>query len=87
MVEIVRLTRSDGRLQLGCSPRGTLKLFRAAQAAALVAGREFVLPDDVQRIAGAVLRHRVIVGRSADARRQGVSEIVADIVEQVSVPV
>ena len=51
MVTIIDHTRSDPRLNLGVSPRGSLMLFRAVQAAALLDGRDFVLPDDVQRLA------------------------------------
>jgi MoxR-like ATPase len=51
IVEIIERTRNDTRLKLGASPRASLGLFRASQAAALLDGREFVLPDDVQRLA------------------------------------
>lgn len=86
IVEIVRQTREDTRLKLGVSPRGSLMLFRACQAAALVAGRDYVLPDDVQRLAPYVLPHRIIM--TPKARYGGVStkEIVAEILERVKVP-
>ena len=86
IVEIVRQTREDTRLKLGVSPRGSLMLFRACQAAALAAGRDYVLPDDVQRLAPYVLPHRIIM--TPKARYGGVStkEIVAEILERVKVP-
>ena len=52
IVDLVEATRTDARLKLGVSPRGSLMLFRAAQGAAYCAGRDLVLPDDVQRLAG-----------------------------------
>lgn len=86
MVEIVRQTREDARLKLGVSPRGSLMLFRACQAAALAAGRDYVLPDDVQRLAPYVLPHRIIM--TPKSRYGGVStkEIVAEILGRVKVP-
>jgi len=76
---LVRATRDDGGLTLGGSPRATVSLFRVARAAALLAGRDFVTPDDVKDYAPAVLRHRVTVapeleveGRSADDVLQGI---------------
>ncbi len=86
IVEIVRQTREDARLKLGVSPRGSLMLFRACQAAALAAGRDYVLPDDVQRLAPYVLPHRIIM--TPKARYGGVStkEIVAEILGRVKVP-
>ena len=86
VVEIVRTTRDDARLKLGVSPRGSLMMFRAAQAAAYSDGREFVLPDDVQKVAPYVLPHRLIL--TSKARYSGIvkADIVADIVSQVKVP-
>ncbi|MBI2431571.1 MAG: AAA family ATPase, partial [Candidatus Hydrogenedentes bacterium] len=55
MVDLVQRTREDARMRLGVSPRGSLMLFRAAQAAAFSAGRDYLLPDDVQRCAPHVL--------------------------------
>lgn len=86
MVEIVHKTRSDARLKLGVSPRGSLMLFRAAQANAFVAGRAFVLPDDVQRLAPYVLPHRVMLTSKAKYGSVTKQQIVAEIIHQVSVP-
>jgi MoxR-like ATPase len=79
VTDIVRTTREDTGLTLGGSPRAIVALFRASRGAALLAGRDFVTPDDVKDYAPAVLRHRVIVapeleveGRSADDVLQGV---------------
>ena len=87
MVQIVAGTRNDERLQLGGSPRGTLMLFRAVQAKAMLAGRDYVLPDDVQEIAPQVLAHRVVLARSQRQKRLAAIQIIRDIVQQVEVPV
>jgi MoxR-like ATPase len=87
MVEIVRRTRQDPRLRLGCSPRGSLMLFRAAQAQALVRQRDFVLPDDVQRVAPLVLSHRVVATRGGHLGAAIGREIVEELIQQVDVPV
>lgn len=86
LVEIVRQTRDDPRLKLGVSPRGSLMLFRASQAAALAAGRSYVLPDDVQRLAPHVLPHRLVM--TAKAKYGGTSgkDIILEIVQRVKVP-
>jgi MoxR-like ATPase len=86
IVQIVGETRKDSRLKLGVSPRGSLMLFRASQAAALASGRDYVLPDDVQRLAPHVLPHRLVL--TAKAKYGGLSarEIVADILQKVKVP-
>lgn len=87
MVEIVERTRRDPRLRLGVSPRGTLMLFRAAQASAYLHGRDYVLPDDVQSLTGYVLPHRLMLTSQSKYSGATKAEIIADIVKQVSVPV
>jgi len=87
MVDIVGRTRSDSRLRLGVSPRGTLMLFRAAQASAFLHGRSFVLPDDVQTLSKYVLPHRVMLTSQSKYGGTGKSDIIADIINQVPVPV
>jgi MoxR-like ATPase len=85
-VEIVEATRRDARLRLGVSPRGSLMLFRAAQSCAFWQGRDYVLPDDVQRLAPHVLPHRVMLTPKAKYGGTGKAEIVADVVEHIRVP-
>lgn len=87
MVEIVDRTRHDPRLRLGVSPRGTLMLFRAAQASAYLHGRDYVLPDDVQKLSSYVLPHRLMLTSQSKYGGATKAEIVADIVKQVAVPV
>jgi MoxR-like ATPase len=87
VVALLRQTRVDGRLYLGASPRAGLALLRVAKARALVAGREFVDPDDVKSVAPAVLAHRLILAPEARASGQGAEELVSDVVERTPVPV
>jgi len=87
IVEIVHATRHDNRLQLGVSTRGTLMLFRAAQARAYFAMREFVLPDDVLWSVPHVLPHRVIPTSKMRYGGTTARQIIADIVSRVKVPV
>lgn len=87
MVNIVRATRRDDRISLGCSPRGTLMLFRASQARAVVKGRDYVMPDDVQSIAPVVLGHRLILQDARSVGREEAEQLVRDIMSQVEIPV
>ena len=86
LVEIIRRTREDPRLKLGVSPRGSLMLFRASQAAALAAGRSYVLPDDVQRLALHVLPHRLVLTAKAKYGGSSGQEVVREILQRVRVP-
>jgi MoxR-like ATPase len=86
MVEIVSRTRNDARLKLGVSPRGTLMLFRAAQAAAYLAGRAFVLPDDVQRMVPFVVPHRVMLTSKSKYGSVSKADVITEIVRDVTVP-
>ena len=87
MIEVVGRTRHDSRLELGVSPRGTLMWSRAVQASALIHGRDYVLPDDIQRMAPAVLAHRILL--TSKSRYEGLSkrEVVKQILSEVRVPV
>lgn len=81
MVEIAQATRQIAQLSLGVSTRGAQSLYRAAQAAALLEGREFVVPDDVLRLAPAVISHRVSFKRpmDADAARRFIHKLTASV--------
>jgi MoxR-like ATPase len=87
IVQIARTTRENHDIQLGASPRATLALYQSAQAWAAIHERDYVLPDDVKYIAPPVLRHRLIVSAQAELRGRKSSELVADIVSSVAVPV
>ena len=86
IVTITEATRDHPDVALGSSPRGSLGQFRAAQALALIRGRDFVLPDDVKELAVSMLSHRIIV--SAAARMRGIHgrEIISTLVGQIPVP-
>jgi len=86
LLELVRATRSAEGVELGVSPRGALALQRACQARALLAGRAFVLPDDVQVLAPPVLAHRIIVGGQARLRGQDAGRILAGLLAALPVP-
>ena len=86
IVNIVIATRDDARVKLGASPRGSLMLSRAAQATAFAAGRDYVIPDDVQRLARYVLPHRLIL--TSKSRYDGTTKrhVIEDILTKIKVP-
>ena len=87
VVRVARATRQHDEIMLGASPRATLALYQAAQAWAAIQGREYVLPDDVKTMAPHVLTHRLMISPQAQLRGRQPSELVADIVDSVPVPV
>ncbi|MBI3522340.1 MAG: AAA family ATPase [Chloroflexi bacterium] len=86
IVDIVRATRSLQGVELGASPRSAIALFRAAQAAAAIRGRAFVLPDDVKSQATAVLRHRLFLDADAQMRGRTSAAVVGELLARVPVP-
>ena len=86
VANIVAMTRTHPALQLGASPRGSIALLKAAQACALLFGRDYVLPDDIRRMALPVLSHRLIL--TPEARMKGVSaqQVLSQLLETVPVP-
>jgi MoxR-like ATPase len=86
VVAIVAATRTHAQLQLGASPRGTVALYRAAQAAAFLDGRDFVRPDDVKAIAPAVLAHRLVVDLDQGLRGATPEAILDEILATVAAP-
>ena len=86
LVDLVNSTRQSSDVYLGASPRGSLALFRTGQAVAALAGRDFVLPDDIKRLAVQVLAHRVIVGPAARLRELSAEKIVEEVLENLPVP-
>jgi MoxR-like ATPase len=86
LVDLVNSTRQSSDVYLGASPRGSLALFRAGQAVAALAGRDFVLPDDIKSLAVPVLAHRVIVGPAARLRELSSEKIVEEELENLPVP-
>lgn len=87
IVDISHRTRTHENVYLGASPRGSIGLMKAAQAYAFICGRDYVLPDDIQFLAPAVLSHRIIL--KSEAKFEGITaeEIINRIVARVPVPV
>jgi len=86
VVDIVSATRDHPDIYLGASPRGSLALVRTSQARAALAGRDFVIPDDVKAMAAHALAHRIIVSPSARIRSVEAENIVADVLGRIAVP-
>ncbi|TAN08451.1 MAG: MoxR family ATPase [Rhodanobacteraceae bacterium] len=94
IVQLVQATRDPrpwapelrGKIAWGASPRASIALERCARAAAWLAGRDYVLPEDVQSLAPDVLRHRVVLGYEADAEGLRVDAVVQQLLERVPLP-
>jgi MoxR-like ATPase len=86
IVEITNATRAHQEVYLGASPRGSLALFRTAQARAAMYGRDFAIPDDVKALAEPTLAHRLIVSPGARIRNVDTKAIIAEILASVPVP-
>jgi MoxR-like ATPase len=87
LVALVRQTRQREDVQLGASPRATLALARSAQATALLAGRSYVIPDDVRAVAVPVLAHRIRLTARAELHGLTAESVVRAVLEEVPVPV
>jgi MoxR-like ATPase len=86
IVAIVRATREAPAITMGASPRASVALLKASQAAALLDGREYVVPDDVKALAVAVLRHRITVAPELELEGVSPDRALAGILESVEVP-
>lgn len=87
LLDIVAATREAEELQVGVSTRGAISFYRGAQALALVEGRQYVIPDDIQRLAVPILAHRVIPRGYYHAQQRAMSEsLIARIVDEIAVP-
>lgn len=87
VVDLVSATRSHPDLYLGASPRASIMLLRASRAMAAADGRDFVIPDDVKALAPQVFAHRLIATTDATMGGRSVSSVVAQLLEEVPVPV
>ena len=87
IVRVARATREHPEIDLGASPRATLALYQSSQAWAAIAGRDYVIPDDVKAMAPPTLTHRLMIAPQAQLRGRQPEELVADIVTSVPVPV
>ena len=87
LLQIVEKTRANNELTLGVSTRGALTWYRAAQAMALVAARDYVIPDDIKETAIPVLAHRIVCrGALREGHRQRASQILRMVMDGVAVP-
>jgi MoxR-like ATPase len=82
LLQVVRATRSHRDVALGASPRGSLALFKTAQALAALRGRDYVIPDDIQALALPTLAHRIIVRPESQLRGRDAAGVIAEILEQ-----
>ncbi|HET7035959.1 MAG TPA: MoxR family ATPase [Thermomicrobiaceae bacterium] len=87
LLDLVRRTRAHEEVDLGASPRAALALARAAQAHAAMAGRGFVIPDDVRELAMPVLAHRIIPAARVELRGRTKADLLEEIIASVPVPV
>jgi MoxR-like ATPase len=83
---VVRSTRETPSLTLGASPRASVALLKLAQAAALLDGRTFVVPDDIKALAAPVLRHRVVVAPELELEGVTPDQVLAGLLERIPVP-
>ena len=86
MARVVHATRDHSATAVGASPRGSLALLKLARARAALAGRDFVIPDDVKQVAVPALAHRLILSPELWAREVSTERIVEEILERVPVP-
>ena len=86
MASVTQATRSDRRVEIGVSPRGTQRLLEATRAAATLAEREFATPDDVKRVATPVLAHRLVLTPDATVKNVAKGDVLADVLNRVDVP-
>ena len=87
LISIVRATRDSENVRLGASPRGSIALYKASQAYALISGRDFVIPDDVKLLSEPVLAHRIILSSNASLRGITQQSVIQDVLETISVPI
>jgi MoxR-like ATPase len=87
IVDLVTATRDHEQVEVGASPRGSIALLHATQAYAAMQGRNFVLPDDIKRLAAPVLAHRLVLTPEARAREVSDVAVVQDLLNRIPVPV
>jgi MoxR-like ATPase len=90
LLQIVEATRTSDSIELGVSPRGTLALYRSAQALAMIEGRDYCIADDVKRLALPCFAHRIIVSSRASGLRNRTADAdraLKDILERTAVPI
>jgi MoxR-like ATPase len=86
IVAVTSATRQHPDVYLGASPRGSLALYRACQAWAAIAGRDYAIPDDVKALASSTLSHRLIMNPAARIRNVSPHEVITELLESITVP-
>ena len=86
IAELTHATRTDGSLMLGASPRASLAIQRAAKSVAAMQGRDFVVPEDIQHVLPAILRHRILLTPEREMEGLRPDEVVAQVIAKVPVP-
>ena len=86
LVDIIRTTRTHGSVYVGAGPRATQALLLSGRAHAAMAGRDFVVPDDIKTMAGPVLEHRIILRPEFEIEGYTVPEVIQQILKEVAVP-
>jgi MoxR-like ATPase len=86
IVDLVRATRQQPALQFGASPRAASMLGSSARALAAFEGRDFVIPDDIKRLARPALRHRLVLSPSAEIEGQNIDSVLTQIIERQAAP-
>lgn len=86
ILDIVTATRESSKFLLGASPRAALGLRRAAQALALVEGRDYCIPDDIKRLAVATLAHRVVPAPMDGTEEANAEQLIRDLLDLIPVP-
>ena len=86
IADITRSTREERTLSLGASPRATVALFRAARAATVIEGRDFVIPEDVKGVTPAVLRHRMNLAPELEVEGRSADDVLGALLARVRVP-
>ncbi|MEM9333277.1 MAG: MoxR family ATPase [Pseudomonadota bacterium] len=85
-VRITRHTREASGIRMGAGPRGTISIIRAARAAAVLAGRDFVTPDDVRQVCIPALRHRIALAPELEIESYKPDDILAELLKDVDAP-
>jgi MoxR-like ATPase len=87
IVDLISATRRHEQVSLGCSPRASISLFRAAQASAAYDGRDYVIPEDIRDLAVPVLSHRLMLKQEAKIKRITNENIIHEIIKRQIIPV
>ncbi len=84
IMDIVEATRNDIKIQLGVSPRGTIALYKACQSYAAINGRDYIIPEDIKKMAPHVFNHRILV--KGISKMEDGEKVIKDILEKINVP-